>query len=176
MQRAITLIGMMGAGKTAVGTELARELGQPFHDSDAEIARAAAMSIPEIFARDGEGFFRAREAEVIARLLAGPPVVLSVGGGAWLRAENRARINAAGLSVWLDPPLDVLWARVKARPGRPLLATDNPRRTLEALLEARRPIYAHAPIRLTVAANDTVESTAMTLRRAVEAHCPGFFA
>ncbi|AXC50616.1 shikimate kinase [Paracoccus suum] len=176
MQRAITLIGMMGAGKTAVGAELARELGLPFHDSDVEIERAAAMSIPEIFARDGEDFFRAREAEVIARLLAGPPTLLSVGGGAWMRAENRARIEAAGLSVWLDPPLEVLWSRVRARPGRPLLATENPRATLKALLEARRPVYAQAALHLPVSAADTVETTARALRLAVNAHSPGFFA
>ena len=68
MKGTITLIGMMGAGKSAVGAELARQLTVPFHDSDTEIERAAAMRVAEIFARDGEAFFRAREAEIIARI------------------------------------------------------------------------------------------------------------
>ena len=69
MRRNIVLIGMMGAGKTAIGGELARRLGRPFADTDVEIERAAAMTIPEIFARDGEEFFRARESEVLGRVL-----------------------------------------------------------------------------------------------------------
>lgn len=174
MRATITLIGMMGAGKTAVGTELARTLGVPFRDTDAEIERAAAMTIPEIFARDGEEFFRARESEVLARLLRGPASVLSVGGGAWMRPENRALIRAAGLSVWLDAPVEVLWARVKGKGNRPLLATPNPRATLEALLEARRPAYAEADLTVTARPEDTVEGTARAVRRAIEAHAPDF--
>lgn len=174
MRATITLIGMMGAGKTAVGTELARILGVPFRDSDAEIERAAAMTIPEIFARDGEAFFRAREGEVLSRLLGGPPVVLSAGGGAWMRPENRARIRDAGLSVWLDAPVEVLWSRLKGKGNRPLLATPDPRATLEQLLEARRPGYAEADLTVTAGPEDTVESTARAVRRAIEAHAPDF--
>ncbi|RJL15317.1 shikimate kinase, partial [Paracoccus siganidrum] len=76
MKRHIVLVGMMGAGKTAIGTELARRLHVPFTDSDAEIEAAAAMTIPEIFARDGEAFFRDRETQVLARLLGGAPGVI----------------------------------------------------------------------------------------------------
>lgn len=175
MRATITLIGMMGAGKTAVGTELARMLGVPFRDSDAEIERAAAMSITEIFARDGEAFFRAREAEVLSRLLKGEPGILSVGGGAWLRPENRALIREAGVSVWLDVPAHVLWSRLKGRGNRPLLATGDPRGTLEALLEARRPAYAEADVTVPVRAEDTVDSTARAVRQAVAAHAPDLF-
>lgn len=176
MQGSIILLGMMGSGKTAVGNELARDLGRVHADSDAEIERAAAMTIPEIFARDGEAFFRDREAEVVARLLAGPPVILSIGGGAWLRPANRAAIRAAGVPVWIDPPLEVLWSRVRQRANRPLLATEDPHATLAALLEARRPVYAEAALTVPVAATDTVEITARTVRAAVEALRPGFFA
>lgn len=172
MRATITLIGMMGAGKTAVGTELARDLGVPFRDSDFEIERAAAMTIPEIFARDGEDFFRARETEVLARLLRGPAGILSVGGGAWMRPGNRALIRGAGISVWLDVPADVLWARLKGRGNRPLLATDDPRATLEALLEVRRPVYAEADVTIHVVGADTVDSTARAVREAVAAHAP----
>ena len=116
MRRNIVMIGMMGAGKTAIGGELARRLHRPFADTDAEIERAAAMSIPEIFARDGEEFFRARESEVLGRVLATGNSVVSTGGGAWLRPENRARIGESGVSVWLDCDLETLWHRVRQRP------------------------------------------------------------
>src|SRR5690606_11427200 len=102
-------------------TALARLLSVPFVDSDAEIVKAANMSIAEIFARDGEAFFRDKEAQVIARLLRGRRSVLSTGGGAWLRPENRQAVAALGVSVWLRAPVDLLWARVRHRNDRPLL-------------------------------------------------------
>ena len=146
LRKTVVLVGMMGAGKTAVGKELARMLAVPFRDSDEEIVAAATMSIAEIFARDGEEFFRAREAEVIARLLRGEPGVLSVGGGAFLNAETRALISDLGVSVWLKADLELLWSRVRQKTTRPLLRTENPRQTLSDLLEARAPIYALADL------------------------------
>lgn len=169
----IILIGMMGAGKTAVGQELARILHRPFADSDAEIQRAAAMTIPEIFARDGEAFFRDRETQVIARLLSGAPIVLATGGGAWMRPENRAVIRAAGLAVWLDCDLDTLWHRVRLRGGRPLLETADPRGTLETLLAARRPVYARADVTVRVGPHDSIPQTAQRVRDAVAARQTG---
>ena len=136
----------MGAGKTAVGKSLARRLGVAFLDSDEEIVRAANMEIAEIFARDGEAFFRARESEVIARLLAGAPCVLSTGGGAFLAGKNRRMIREAGVSVWLNADLDLLWSRVRHKKTRPLLRTPDPRATLESLYEERVPVYAQADI------------------------------
>ena len=136
----------MGAGKTAVGKELARMLSVPFLDSDEEIVAAAAMSIAEIFERDGEEFFRAREAEVIARLLRGRPGVLSVGGGAFLREQTRELISELGASVWLKADLDLLWSRVRQKTTRPLLMTANPRATLAGLLAEREPVYAKADL------------------------------
>ena len=94
--KTVVLVGMMGAGKTAVGTALARQLGVAFKDSDEEIVRAANRTIAEIFERDGEPFFRARETEVIGRLLRGTPCVLSTGGGAFLSEANRALIHDVG--------------------------------------------------------------------------------
>ena len=135
------MVGMMGAGKTAVGTALARILGVPFRDSDEEIVRAANRSIAEIFERDGEPFFRARETEVITRLLAGEPAILSTGGGAFLSETNRALISEQGVSVWLRADLELLWQRVRHKTTRPLLRTANPEATLRALLEARDPLY-----------------------------------
>ncbi|ROU04219.1 shikimate kinase [Histidinibacterium lentulum] len=144
--RTVTLVGMMGSGKTAVGRALAARLGVRFVDSDEEIERAAAASISEIFARDGEGFFRDREAEVIARLLGGPAVVLSTGGGAFLAERNRRAISASGVAVWLDADLPLLWDRVRHKTTRPLLRTADPRATLRALHAERTPVYALADL------------------------------
>ncbi|MFD1880977.1 shikimate kinase [Paracoccus pacificus] len=156
---------MMGAGKTAVGTEVARLLGRPYTDSDDEIERAANMTITEIFARDGEEFFRARESEVLARILAGPPGIVSTGGGAWIRPENRRIIRAGGVSVWIDADLETLWNRVRLRATRPLLMTPNPHETLAAMVDQRRPVYAKADLRLLTSDRDTVDGTA---RRMIE--------
>ena len=172
MRRNIVMIGMMGAGKTAIGGELARRLHRPFADTDAEIERAAAMSIPEIFARDGEEFFRARESEVLGRVLATGNSVVSTGGGAWLRPENRARIGESGVSVWLDCDLETLWHRVRQRPTRPLLQTADPRGTLERLLAERRPAYELADIRVFARRGDSIEQTTNRVMAAIEAHDP----
>ena len=168
----IVLIGMMGAGKSAVGAELGRRLGVPVRDTDAEIARAAAMTIPEIFARDGEAFFRNRETEVLARLLSGPGGIVSTGGGAWMRPENRALIGAAGVTVWLNPTLATLWNRVRQKTTRPLLQTPDPRGTLERLHAERAPVYALADVTVDVRSADSVDTTATRVLDAIRAHRP----
>ena len=174
MQGQIALVGMMGVGKTAVGQEIARQLGVAFTDTDAEIERAATMSIPEIFARDGEAFFRDRESVVLRRLLEGPRGVISTGGGAWIQPQNRTLIRAAGLAVWLDATLETLWARVRQRPTRPLLLTENPRATLEALLEARRPVYVRADLRVRTDSESDIETTARRVIAAIRTARPAF--
>lgn len=146
LKKTIVMVGMMGAGKTAVGRATAATLSVPFLDSDHEIEDAAAMTIAEIFARDGEAFFRARETEVIQRLLDGTPCVLSTGGGAYMSATNRKMITERGLAVWLDADLELLWNRVRHRDSRPLLKTADPYATLKGLYEARVPIYAKADV------------------------------
>ncbi len=147
LKKTVVLVGMMGSGKTAVGTAIARRLGVPFLDSDAEIVKAAQMEIAEIFERDGEAFFRARESEVIARLLGQPRKgVLSTGGGAFLAEGNRTLIARMGISVWLKADLALLWARVRHKETRPLLRTPDPRATLAALAAVREPVYAQAAL------------------------------
>lgn len=146
LKKTVAMVGMMGAGKTAIGTALARRLNVPFLDSDAEIEAAANMTIAEIFSRDGEAFFREKEAQVIARLLEGRPSILSTGGGAFLQPGNREEIGRSGVSLWLRADLDLLWNRVKHKTTRPLLRTENPRATLEKLCEARNPEYAKADL------------------------------
>ena len=144
--RWIVLIGLMGAGKSAVGRALAERTGRTHVDADAEIESAAAASIAEIFARDGEAFFRQREAEVVRRILSGPPGVLSTGGGAWLSEPVRAAVARQGVSVWLKADLDTLWHRVRGRGHRPLLDAPDPRAVLGELLAKRYPVYALADV------------------------------
>ncbi|RFP89519.1 shikimate kinase [Rhodobacteraceae bacterium 63075] len=147
LNKTIVMVGMMGAGKTAIGRGLAARIEAPFLDSDAEIEAAANMSIPEIFDRDGEAFFRARESEVLSRLLSAPEkCVLSTGGGAFLSAENRALISEKGVSVCLSADLELIWTRVCHKDTRPLLRTEDPYATLSALYEARAPVYALADL------------------------------
>lgn len=160
VKKCVVMVGMMGAGKTAVGQALARRLDVGFLDSDAEIERAANMTIAEIFARDGEAFFRDREAEVIQRLLAAHRGVLSTGGGAFLRAETRERVSAEGVSLWLNADLDLLWSRVAHKDTRPLLRTADPRATLAALYEDRVPVYAKADLEVACEPRFTIEDTA----------------
>ncbi len=160
LKKTVVMVGMMGAGKTAVGSALARVLSAPFLDSDDEIVRAADRSIAEIFARDGEAFFRARETEVLSRLLCGAPCVLSTGGGAFLSESNRALIRANGVSVWLRADLDLLWSRVRYKNTRPLLRTASPRETLRGLYEARLPAYQQADLTVDAATDLSVEDMA----------------
>lgn len=146
LNKTVVLVGMMGAGKSAIGTALARRLGVPFLDSDAEIETASNMSIAEIFNRDGEDFFRRKEAEVIRRLLTSKIGVLSTGGGAFLREVNRDAIATHGIAVWLRADLKLLWSRVKHKSTRPLLLTGTPKETLAGLIDARNPDYAKAAL------------------------------
>ncbi|MEX5728881.1 shikimate kinase [Rhodovulum iodosum] len=157
LKKPVVMVGMMGAGKSAVGAALARRLGVPFLDSDAAIVEAANMSIPEIFARDGEPFFRLKERQVLARLLSEARGVLSTGGGAYLSAENRRMITEKGVAVWLDADLDLLWARVRHKDTRPLLRTADPYATLKALYEARVPLYARADLSVKADAGYSVD-------------------
>lgn len=168
LKKTIVLVGMMGAGKTAVGKALAAKIGAPFLDSDAEIEHAANMSIPEIFSRDGEAFFRARETEVLHRLLADPQKsVLSTGGGAFLSDQNRALIGAEGVSVFLQADLDLLWNRVRHKDTRPLLQTRDPRATLGQLFNERAPIYALADIAVEAHASYSIDKMASKVLEAL---------
>jgi shikimate kinase len=156
--RSIVLIGMMGVGKSSIGRRLASRLGIPFVDADAEIEKAAGMSIADIFAHRGEADFRSGEARVIARLLEGGPQVLAAGGGAFMNAGTREAIRGKGVSIWLKADLDVLLRRIsKRRNERPLLQTADPEETLRALLIEREPVYALAD--LTVYSRDVAHDS-----------------
>lgn len=146
ISRTIVLVGLMGAGKSTVGRRLADRLGVEFVDSDDEIVKAANMPIPEIFSRFGEQYFRDGETRVIARLLSGKPCVLATGGGAYMSQANRDLIRDQGVSVWIKADLDTLWDRVRDKPGRPLLETEDPKATLKTLLDDRYPVYEQASV------------------------------
>jgi len=144
--RTVTLVGMMGAGKSSIGRRLALRLGIPFVDADVEIEKAAGMTINDIFAVRGEAEFRAGEARVILRLLESGPQVLATGGGAFTNPDTRAAIGAKCVSIWLKAEFDVLMKRIKRRHDRPLLKTDDPGATLRKLIEERDPVYALADL------------------------------
>ena len=145
--RAIALTGPMGSGKSAVGRALARALGWPFVDADEAIVERAGKPIAAIFADSGEAAFRQLERETIADLLEQRPLVLALGGGAFLDPETRARCLAPGcLSVYLATRPETSWRRIRAGngPARPLLQVDDPLEQLRSILEQRRPLYEQA--------------------------------
>lgn len=146
LDRPIVMVGMMGAGKSAIGRRLAQRLGVPFLDADTEIERAAGSTISEIFEKHGEAAFRDGERRVIARLLDGPAGVLATGGGAFMDPETRARIKERAVTVWLKADLDTLVERVSRRGHRPLLKNGDPREILARLIAQRDPVYAEADI------------------------------
>lgn len=157
LKKTVVLVGMMGAGKTAIGQALAAQLSVSFLDSDAEIEKAANMTIAEIFERDGEAFFRDRETEVIDRLLECERGILSTGGGAFLLERNRELIHRKGVSLWLDADFRTLWNRVKHKDTRPLLRTASPKETLRELYEQRVPIYRLADLSVAAKAEYAID-------------------
>lgn len=144
--RPIVMVGLMGAGKSAIGRRLATCLNMPFVDADTEIETAAGCTIAEIFERHGEEAFRDGERRVIARLLVGPPIVLATGGGAFMDDGTRALIAETGISVWLRADLDTLVRRTAKRNHRPLLQNGDPAETLKNLIAVRHPIYEQSDI------------------------------
>lgn len=144
--RNLIFVGLMGAGKSAIGRLVAQSLSIPFVDTDAEIEKVSRMTVPELFSAYGEAEFRALETRVVERLLRGGPRVVSTGGGAFINENTRRQIKLGGVSLWLKADIDVLWERVNKRDNRPLLKTENPKQTLENLMIQRYPIYAEADL------------------------------
>lgn len=170
-RRNLVFVGLMGAGKSAIGRIVAQQLGLPFIDTDNEIERVSRMTISELFAAYGEQEFRALETRVVKRLLKSGPRVVSTGGGAFINEDTRRQIERGGVSVWLRADLDVLWERVNKRDHRPLLKTENPKETLENLMNQRYPVYASADI--TIQSRDVRKDVIVDeVLAAVAAHFP----
>ena len=146
LKKTVALVGMMGSGKSAIGKVISSILSVPFSDADVEIERAAKLSVPEIFERHGEKFFREKEGQVIKRLLQEKPCILATGGGAFINKKIRTSIRQCGVSVWLNADIDTLWKRVKHKKSRPLLRTHNPRQTLENIYADRIKTYCLADV------------------------------
>ncbi len=141
--KSLVFVGMMGCGKSAIGKTVATKLDWNFYDSDAEIAEAAGMSIPEIFENFGEAEFRRVENRVIERLLKDGSSVIALGGGAFMSPKTRKAVKRRAVSIWLTADIDLLVRRVNRRPGkRPLLANGDPKTILAELSAERDPVYA----------------------------------
>ncbi|WP_421477466.1 shikimate kinase [Agrobacterium tumefaciens] len=158
--RNVVFVGLMGAGKSAIGRMVAQHLKVSFIDTDVEIERVSRMTIAELFATYGEEEFRALETRVVKRLLRGGPKVISTGGGAFINDNTRRHITRGSVSLWLKADIEVLWERVNKRDHRPLLKTENPKATLAALMEKRYPIYAEAD--LTIESRDVRKEIIVT--------------
>jgi len=137
----IFLVGPMGVGKTTIGRQLADALQMDFFDSDHEIEARTGANIPLIFDLEGEEGFRKRERAMIDELTQQENIVLATGGGAVLAEENRKHLQSRGRVVYLCASFEQLLTRTRRDRNRPLLQTDDPRSTLEALMQQREPLY-----------------------------------
>lgn len=164
----------MGTGKTTVGRRLAAALGKQFIDTDAEVESATGLTIPEIFARYGEPYFRAEEARALARACAGRGRVIATGGGAVLAPANVEAMRRAGKVVWLQATPEVIQKRVGGHGDRPLLARDNSLERIRELLARREPHYrACADLAIDTSALSVGEVVAEIMRRLVGKEEPG---
>lgn len=141
----IILIGFMGSGKSTVGTRLSYRLKCVFSDTDKMIEKKENRSISEIFAAEGEEYFREAETELLRKLRESRTrQILSVGGGTPLRAENRKLLRELGTVLYLKVSAETVYERLKGDATRPLLQAENPMERIKALLEEREEIYREA--------------------------------
>jgi shikimate kinase len=157
----VYLVGMPGSGKSTVGPELARRLGVPFVELDAEIERTAGKRVREIFEADGEARFRELEASALTEAAARDPSVVSCGGGVVLEPANRVTLRNTGEVVFLSVPLDVLRSRIRPAPDRPLIREQG---DLERLFREREPLYREFAAHV-VDASGPVEDVAGAIER-----------
>jgi shikimate kinase len=139
------LVGFMGSGKTTVARALGRRLGWRVIDLDEEIERREGRTVSQVFAEQGEAYFRKVEREVLLAFLPARNAIVATGGGTFVQAANRADIMADGVAVWLDAPFGHIVDRVPSDGRRPLAAD---RESFAALFEQRRAVYRLAHIRI----------------------------
>jgi len=164
---------MMGCGKSAIGSAVARMLQAPYCDTDSEIERAEGRAIPDIFESHGEARFRALETEMLTGLLGGAARIVSAGGGLFMSERNRNVISGNGVSIWISADPGILWDRVRRKSSRPLLLTSDPYGTLESLLREREPVYALADLSVEAEADISIADMASkTLRVLADSRRP----
>ena len=167
----LILVGMMGAGKTTVGRLLARRLKRSFYDTDEEIERRCGVRVPVIFDIEGEAGFRTREKQMIEELCTLDKAVLATGGGAVLAEENRRIIAACGTVIYLHARPPQLWQRVRHDRNRPLLATADPQKKLEALYSERDSLYREVADLVIDTGKQSVQTLAKDLLARLEGKC-----
>lgn len=156
----IYVIGMMGTGKSTVGSLLAQQMGYRFFDTDTVIEQVAGKNINEIFAQAGETAFRDIETQVLAELSAYTKLAIATGGGIVLRRQNWSYLQQ-GLVVWLDTPVELIYSRLRSDTTRPLLNHPDPASQLQTILNQRQGLYAQADLRISVSTEDTPEQIAL---------------
>ena len=168
LDRPVVLVGLMGVGKSTVGRRLARRLGLPFVDSDAEIEGAAGFPAAEVFERYGERDFRDGERRLVARLIESEVRVIATGGGAYVDPRTRKLLNERAITIWLDAPVEILAERTSRRDTRAQLRNGDPKAVLARLSQERRPSYEEAHIHVKSGAGahkDVVETIVAALEK-----------
>ncbi len=172
--RSISLVGLMGVGKTTIGRRLAKRLHMPFFDSDEEIEKASGRTVKGYFQSHGEQAFRDGERRVITRLLGSGPIVLGTGGGAFIPDATRAILNENSITIWLKADFKTNMERVnRKREKRPLLDVDDPEAAMRALAHARYPVYAKAHLCVNAEACShatTVDRVVAAIQKHLEMH------
>lgn len=164
----VFLVGPMGAGKSAVGRQLAKMLRREFFDSDAEIEARTGVDIAFIFEKEGEAGFRRRERDVIQALTAHEDIVLATGGGAVLDAKNRAALASRGLVVYLQASVEQQLERTRLSTTRPLLETPDPAGRLAQLMRDREPLYRELATFTIATDGRVVRDVAQEVRRVLK--------
>jgi shikimate kinase len=169
----IFLVGMMGAGKTTIGKALAARLKRKFIDTDRILVERTGVPVATIFEIEGEEGFRKRESAVLQELVEEPDCIVATGGGAVLREENRRLLRERGTVIYLRARPEHLWERIRHDTGRPLLATADPRKTLETLLLAREPLYRECAHLVVETGLQSAASLVSRVAVALERHASG---
>lgn len=171
MIKNIILTGFMGVGKTSVGTQLARDLGFAFVDTDSLIESDQNQTITSIFSEFGEPYFRDVESTIIRQVMEGERQVVSTGGGAVIRDANREAFKKSGFVVCLTASPEKIYERIKAETHRPLLQTSDPRAKIKELLDSRAKLYAQADVTIDTSDLSVDDVIKMIKERIRHAYC-----
>lgn len=156
----IYLVGFMGTGKTIVGKLLAKKLERKFVEMDEQIERKEGKRIAELFAHQGEAYFRQCETSMLNEIAKESGLIVSCGGGIVVDQHNREVLQTTGVMVCLTASVDVIYERIKGCTSRPLLAVTDPKREIKNLLAQRLPFYAQA--------HYTVDTSSLSVQEVVE--------